>query len=148
MHDFLACVTSVVSLECWIISAFLLLLEMPQKFRTQIVVYCFAWNFGWIFICLSTPIVICWWSQWESWQLVTVLHDEVKWSETLWVTLIELWLRQCSWRILTSSLNGNNGDCVPQLAAQITCRTPVQGVIHTKACYSIVWILTKEVAAL
>jgi hypothetical protein len=74
------------------------------------IVYCFAWNFGWIFICLLTPIVISWWSQGESWHLVTVLHDEVKWSETLWVTLIELWLRQCSWRILTSSLNGTNGD--------------------------------------
>jgi hypothetical protein len=85
------------------------------------IVYCFAWNFGWIFISLLTLIVISWWSQWESWQLVSVLHDEVKWSETLWVTLIELWLHQCSWRILTSSLNGNNGDCVPQLPPQIAC---------------------------
>jgi hypothetical protein len=70
---------------------FLLLLEMQCKLSTFIVQW-FAQIFGWIIICLSTPTVRSWWSL----LVVMAAHHCYSqwrwWSDTLWVTLIRLWL--------------------------------------------------------
>ncbi len=61
----------------------------------------FAWHLGQIFILLSTPTVRSWRSQW----VVRPAHHCFLWwrwwSDTLWVTLVRLWLHLLSCNLRT-----------------------------------------------
>jgi hypothetical protein len=62
---------------------------MQQKLEdTEVFVYCFAQNFGWMIINISTLTIGSSWSQWGSWHLINAIHDEGDCLTLCWATVI------------------------------------------------------------